>query len=163
MIRMDNTRTPQVEKYLVPRAILRDSATTLRSLSGNRRESVILWIGTRVAEVALVKRIAVPSQIASSKHFEVPLRERFRIIRDVASSGEKLLVQLHTHPNEAFHSFVDDRIALPRHTGGISIVVANFGVGWEGDLKETSVNRHLGGGSWEELNQEAVTHLFEIQ
>ena len=68
-----------------------------------------------------------------------------------------------THPGRAFHSPVDDRLALPRHTGAISIVIADFAEKWDGDLEQASVNRHLGAGVWEELDGEAVSRLFEVR
>ena len=109
----------------------------------------------------MVRRILVPRQHASALHFDVPLQERLRIARHLAECGEKLLVQLHTHPGRAFHSIADDRLALPRHTGAISIVIPNFAEKWNGDLQEASVNRHLGAGVWEELSREAVAMLWE--
>ena len=148
-------------KYVVPSNILRASAETLRLLSGGAREAVVLWIGTERAGKALVQRMVVPLQLASVRHFEVPLDERIRIIRELGNSGEKLLVQLHTHPGRAFHSRADDRLALPRHTGAISIVIADFATDWHGDLQKASVNCHLGGGVWRELSPEAVSWLFE--
>ena len=149
-------------KYIVLRSILRESAATLRSLSGGMRESVILWIGVADDRNAQVSGITVPKQFTSAKHFEVPLDERLRLTQWLAYSGAKLLVQLHTHPRKAFHSLADDRLALPRHTGALSIVIPNFGVKWYGNLEETSVNRHLGGGVWTELSPEIVSTLFEV-
>ena len=149
-------------KYVVPSSILRASAETLRLLSGGVREAVVLWIGTERAGKALVQRMVVPQQLASAKHFEVPLDERIRIIRELGNSGEKLLVQLHTHPGRAFHSRVDDRLAIPRHSGAISIVIADFATDWHGDLQRASVNCHMGGGVWSELSSEAVSKLFEM-
>ena len=162
MIQMANGLMSDVLRYVVPRAIIGESVRKLRSLSGGYRESVILWTGTHRAEEAMVRRIVVPRQRASALHFDVPLRERLRLARELAGCGEKLLVQLHTHPAEAFHSDTDDRLALPRHTGAISIVVPDFAAEWEGDLSQLSVNRHLGEGVWEELSQEAVTMLIEV-
>ena len=152
-----------VLRYVVPCGIVAESAGTLRSLSDGRREAVILWTGTHQAEEALVRCIVVPHQRASALHFDVPLQERLRIARQLANCGEKLLVQLHTHPAEAFHSPVDDRLALPRHTGAISIVIPDFAETWDGDLRQASVNRHLGAGVWEELDGEAVSRLFEVR
>ena len=162
MTQMAKEFSADVLRYAVPRDIIIKSAATLRSLSGGHRESVVLWTGTHHAEVALVQRIIVPCQWASSLHFDVPLQERIRIMRQITSCGERLLAQLHTHPSKAFHSPADDRLALPRHTGAISIVIPNFAEKWSGDLQETSVNRHLGGGVWEELSREAVSILFEV-
>ena len=139
-----------------------ESAETLRSLSGGVQESVVLWVGREQAGRSLVQRMIVPCQRASAIHFDVSLKERLRIIRELAASDEQLLVQLHTHPGEAFHSLVDDRLALPRHTGAISIVVPYFAREWNGDLRHASVNRHLGAGMWGELSWDAVTLAFEV-
>ena len=160
---MDNRGVSEVDKYLVSRNILVESAGLLRSLSGGARESVVLWAGTVQGREAIVRRILVPRQLASAKHFDVPLDERLRIAQQFANSGEKLLVQLHTHPGQAFHSPVDDRLALPRHTGALSIVVEDFAAKWHGDLHQVSVNRHLGEGVWRELHPKTVSMLFEVR
>ena len=139
-----------------------ESAATLRALSDGVRESVVLWVGTEQGERALVQRVIVPRQCASRVHFNVPLEERLRIVQELAEVGEKLLAQLHTHPGLAFHSELDDRLALPRHTDAISIVVPHFGRRWEGDLRHVSVNRHLGQGVWRELSRDAVSLSFEV-
>ena len=149
-------------KYIVPGSIIQSSADALRSLSGGVRESVVLWIGIERAGKAFVQRMVVPQQLTSAKHFEVSLDERIRIIRELGNSGEKVLAQLHTHPCRAYHSRADDRLALPRHTGAISIVVADFAADWHGDLQKASVNCHLGEGVWSELSSEAVSKLFEV-
>ena len=150
-------------KYVVPGSILAETPRILRSLSGGLRESVVLWTGVEAAGEAVVQRIIVPHQRVGAKHFDVPLPERHRIIRQLANSGEKLLVQLHTHPRRAFHSCVDDRLALPRHTGALSVVIADFATEWHGDLLQASVNRHQGGGVWTELSSETVSTLFEVR
>ena len=153
----------EVNKYLLSHNILVESAHLLRSLSGGIQESVVLWAGTTKAGEALVRRIVVPLQFASAEHFDVPLSERLKIAQQFSNSGEKLLVQLHTHPGQAFHSPVDDRLALPRHTGALSIVVEDFADKWHGDLQQVSVNRHLGEGVWKELHPKTVSMLFEIR
>ena len=148
--------------YSVSRSVLRESAVTLRSLSGGVRESAILWIGVSDDRNARVRGITVPKQFTSATHFKVPLEERLKLAQRLAYSREQLLVQLHTHPGEAFHSLADDRLALPRHTGALSIVVPNFADEWTGDLEEISINYHLGGGAWTELGPEVVSALFEV-
>lgn len=159
MASADLTNAPA---YVVPRGLLVESAATLRALSDGVRESVVLWVGTEQGGRALVKRLVAPRQRTSPSHFDVPLEERLRIVQELAAGGEKLLAQLHTHPGPAFHSEADDRLALPRHTGAISIVVPHFGRGWEGDLRHVSVNRHLGQGVWQELSRDALSLSFEV-
>ena len=160
---MVNRRVSDVARYIVSRKILVESADLLRSLSGGLRESVVLWAGTARGREATVRRIVVPRQFSSAYHFDVPLGERLRIAQEFATSGEQLLVQLHTHPGQAFHSPIDDRRALPRHTGALSIVVEKFAAKWHGNLREVSVNRHIGEGVWSELSPKAVSLLFEVR
>ncbi len=148
--------------YLVAPYILAESAELLRSLSSGVRESVVLWTGVQRTNTAEVRRVTVPEQRAHRRGFEIPLAERLEIIQELASSGETILAQLHTHPGRAFHSRTDDRLALPRHTGAISIVIANFALGWDGDLQNASVNLHLGAGRWRELSGAEVTNTFEV-
>lgn len=159
---MGNRSLRRTVRCVITSDILKASADALRSLSDGVRESVVLWVGIEGPDKAYVQRLLVPQQIASAKHFEVSLEERVRIIRELGVSGEKVLAQLHTHPRRAFHSCADDRLALPRHTGAISIVVPHFADDWDGDLSRTSVNCHLGKGAWSELTPEAVSELFEI-
>ena len=130
---MADGRLRDVRRYVLTQPIVAESARTLRALSGGYRESVVVWTGTHQGETAVVQRIVVPYQRASARHFDVPLRERLRLVTQLATRGETLLVQLHTHPGAAFHSAIDDRLALPQHTGAISIVVADFAATWDGD------------------------------
>ena len=160
---MDSRELRGAVRYVIAGGILKASADALRSLSEGVRESVVLWIGIGRPDKTFVQRLLVPHQLASPKHFEVPLEERARIIQELGVSGERVLAQLHTHPGRAFHSRADDRLALPRHTGAISIVVPDFAADWDGDLNQTSVNCHLGKGVWSELTPQAVAKLFEIR
>lgn len=150
------------QRVALSSSILRDSAGALQELSAGCRESVVLWIGTRGASEAVVKRILVPPQAATADHFDVSLAARLEIIRNLASTGDTLVAQLHTHPGSAFHSPVDDRIAIPRHTGALSIVIPGFAIGWDGNLPATSVNEHLGRGVWRELTAAEVSRTFEV-
>ena len=159
---MDSPSDGDTLTYVVPQPILAKSARLLRRLSKGRWESVVLWKGTQQGRRVMVQQIIVPHHQASLEHFDVPFEERLRIIRELAESGEKLIAQLHTHPGRAFHSRTDDRLALPRHTGAVSIVVPEFSARWQGNLLDVSVNLHLGGGVWTELNARAVAAAFEV-
>lgn len=152
-----------ISRYQVPRSILEATVRALKCGSVGMRESVALWQGRPLSEtVAEVTKLRVPQQIAGPFHFNVPLDERLRLVREVSEVDEFILVQLHTHPHEAFHSDVDDRLAITKHSGAISIVVADFAMRWTGDLVETSVNRNLGGGKWVELSAAEVRNLFDV-
>lgn len=154
---------PTLARYRVRRALLGATAQTLRELSRDAIEAVVLWQGRVVSEVAAeATELVVPEQRAGRLHFDVPLDERLRLVERVTARGEFILVQVHTHPAEAFHSAADDRLAIPRHLGALSIVVPYFARAWDGDLRATSVHRHAGAGVWEELPLGVVATLFEV-
>jgi hypothetical protein len=152
-----------IARYRIPAPIVEASVCALRDGSAGTREWVILWQGKIFDETtAKVTRVHVPRQNTGPLHFNISIDERLRLLDDVSAEGEFILAQLHTHPRQAFHSEVDDRLAIPKHTGAISIVVADFGVGWNGDFLATSVNRHLGAGRWHELRPDEVRELLEV-
>lgn len=152
-----------LSRYRIPAGLVMQSVDALREGSAGRRETVILWQGRIVSETtAEITRMLVPRQIAGPLHFNIPLDERLRLVDEVATQGEFILIQLHTHPREAFHSPVDDRLAITKHTGAISIVVADFCRFWTGNFLETSVNRHEGAGRWCELSHREVSQILEV-
>lgn len=158
-----NSVPTTIANYRIPRAILDASIQALRDGSAGRREWVILWQGAVLDEfTAVVRQMHVPRQLTGPLHFNIPLDERLRLVDVVAASGEFIFAQLHTHPRAAFHSPVDDRLAIPKHAGAISIVVADFGRFWTGDLTESSVNRHMGAGQWQELSSADIHALFTV-
>ena len=154
---------PSLSRYRVPRVLLQSTADTLRRLSGGVREAVVLWQGRVLdAQRAEISKVQVPRQVTGELHFNVPLQERFRLVREVSAAGEFILVQLHTHPREAFHSEADDRMAITKHTGAISIVIPNFAARWSGDFSETAVFIHLGASRWRQLTAADALGLFEV-
>lgn len=163
MANIFNSIPQTLSRYRIPAPILPATAQALRNEGNGVREAVALWQGRVLSEeVAEITKLHVPRQLTGPLHFNVPLDERLRLVREVSKEDQYILVQLHTHPRQAFHSDVDDRLAITKHTGAISIVVPDFGLRWNGDLLHTSVNRNLGGGKWIELSAAEVSQLFEI-
>jgi len=158
------TSIPQtLSRYRIPASIVHTTAQALREQGGGVREAVALWQGRILSEeVAEITKLHVPRQLTGPLHFNVPLDERLRLVREVSKEDEFILIQLHTHPRHAFHSVVDDQLAITKHTGAISIVIPDFGLRWDGDLLQTSVNRNLGCGHWVELPHIEVSQLLEV-
>ena len=154
---------PTIRTYRIPASIVRESAETLRTLSGGRRESVVLWQGKLLDELtAEITGLVVPRQVTGPYHFNIPLAERLALIEEVAEVEEFILIQLHTHPRQAFHSPADDRMAITKHQGAVSIVVPNFGRDWQGDFVDTTVHMNLGGARWRQLLPAEVGKLLEV-
>src|SRR5690348_14633327 len=103
--------------------------TTLQLLQefGERRcECVVLWLGRRTPAGVEVVEAWRPPQESESHRFYIPpaameeLHDRLRRARLMVAA------QVHTHPEEAFHSAADDRWAIVRHEGALSLVLPHF-------------------------------------
>jgi hypothetical protein len=141
--------------------MFRSTARALRRVGQGRNEAAALWQGRIVTDTeAEVTTLIVPKQITGPAHFNIPVEERLRIIDEINKVGEFVLIQLHTHPKEAFHSKADDFRAVTKHLHAISIVIPHFGKHWSGALAETSVHLNLGGGIWRKLTDAEVIQFF---
>ncbi len=154
---------PTICRYKVSLAVLRSTAKALRRVGQGREEAAVLWQGRILSNTeAEVTKLIVPKQIAGPAHFNISVEERLRIIDELNKVGEFILIQLHTHPKEAFHSEADDRLAVTKHLHAISIVVPHFGNHWSGALAEASLHLNLGGGLWRKLTEAEVLQFFGI-
>jgi proteasome lid subunit RPN8/RPN11 len=100
---------------------------TIRLLrEAHGRECVLLWLGRREGGVQRVCDIHRPIQNASSDYFEIPRNGMAELMGRLRQRGLYVISQVHTHPEEAFHSRADDRWAIVRHEGALSIVLPWF-------------------------------------
>jgi proteasome lid subunit RPN8/RPN11 len=100
---------------------------TIRLLrEAHGRECVLLWLGRREAGVQRVIEVYRPTQKASSDYFEIPRNGMTELMDRMRAQGLYVASQVHSHPEEAFHSRADDRWAIVRHCGALSIVLPWF-------------------------------------
>lgn len=103
---------------------------TLTSLSQYRHansECLVYWGGV----VGARKEIMITSLLRPNHAFQgwrvrLTSSEMKNLLRTLRTRDEKLLVQIHSHPNGAFHSPGDSDLATSFHKGFLSIVVPNF-------------------------------------
>lgn len=110
----------------VPAAVLAGVQDVLRAAGLARprgREGVALLIGR---SGALADELVVPEHEAGFDWFRVPLASRRSLAQSLAGTGRQVLAQVHSHPSRAYHSAVDDAMALPRRAGNLSLVVPDF-------------------------------------
>jgi proteasome lid subunit RPN8/RPN11 len=90
------------------------------------RECVLLWLGRRESGLQRVCEIYKPIQRSSSDYFEIPRNGMAELMGRLRQQGLYVISQVHTHPEEAFHSSADDRWAIVRHAGALSLVLPWF-------------------------------------
>jgi hypothetical protein len=111
---------------LCHRKDLEQTLAILQEAGRTRQECLVLWLGQRHADGIEVKRVLRPQQMAGRDFFRIPPQSMRSIMRQLKVERLMIAAQIHTHPFEAFHSEADDRWAIVRHVGAVSLVVPFF-------------------------------------
>jgi hypothetical protein len=154
-----------LSRYVVPKRVLDESRSFLRARGLEGYEAVILWLGRVVDDTtAQVTSAYAPQQIGRSSargvSVEVTQDGLAKLISSLAP-GEFVLIRVHSHPGEAYHSDLDDANLLISHDGAISIVVPDFAKR-DFELSGCSVNELRHGHGWRELDPNEVAARFEV-
>ncbi len=136
----------------------------IRTFGMQGAEALVLWLGNVDAEAAWVTNAFMPKQHPISNEngvgYFVDGDALFQLNRHLAESGLRLIAQVHSHPQEAFHSPADDRYAIVTVDGGLSFVVPDFGRGGS-NMAKWAVYR-LDGRQWRPLSRTELQQLIEI-
>jgi proteasome lid subunit RPN8/RPN11 len=111
---------------IVPAHVLITSLGVLQEVGREGSECVVLWLAKRAPEAIELVELYKPAQIAAEDFFRIPrkaIAALFEVLRD---RGLMVAAQVHTHPEHAFHSSADDRWAIVRHVGALSLVLPYF-------------------------------------
>lgn len=111
-----------------PAAVVDATLAALRTGGLEGVERVVFWLGRRTTDGnADIAEVLVPAQEAAADYFRIPPDSMIALMTHLRRNRLVLLAQVHSHPREAFHSAADDKWAVVRHEGGLSIVVPWFG------------------------------------
>jgi len=124
-----NTLEP-ISSFIVPQEICEESDRLLREAGRDGNERFVLWSGIVRAQRLLVRTMHAPRQTAfrlpDGLCVRVDGEELHRLNVWLYRNGERLAVQVHSHPTEAFHSDTDDAYPMVTTRGGLSLVVPDF-------------------------------------
>jgi proteasome lid subunit RPN8/RPN11 len=113
-----------------PAALVDQTLEALRDAGHKGVERVVFWLGHRnEAGRCTVVETYTPQQEAAVDYFRIPPDGMIAFMRHLRRQHVVLLAQVHSHPDAAFHSLADDKWAVVRHVGGLSIVVPTFAFG----------------------------------
>jgi hypothetical protein len=158
---------PTIRQITVERQTIEQMLDTMRQFGARGCEVLVLWLGEIEPSQgrARVKQAFVPKQkpIKSEEGvgYFVTGETLFELNRGLSETGLRLIAQVHSHPQEAYHSEADDRYAIVTAQGGLSLVVPNFGHA-AADPLSWAVYR-LRGQEWQELSEIEVGALFEVR
>lgn len=164
---MKPARPEKISRYLIPIEVVMLTQQHFRKVGQKSMEAIGYWTGTFADRDAKVMDALFPSKFAKKRsaswgHTKVDLDTAFRVAQEIRRREQYLLVQLHTHPLEAFHSWVDDQYPISHRLGFVSIVIPHFARYPMDDQGTWKVYEYLGAGSWRALGPDEVGQRFII-
>lgn len=110
----------------VPTRVVAATLADLQAAGRDGSECVVLWLGARGPKTIDVVEMYRPEQIAAEDFFTIPRASIAALLGTLGPRNLMVAAQVHSHPHEAFHSLADDRWAIVRHVGALSIVLPDF-------------------------------------
>ncbi|MBI1945012.1 MAG: Mov34/MPN/PAD-1 family protein [Deltaproteobacteria bacterium] len=89
-------------------------------------EGIVLWLGKRSGDTADVAEAYEPVHEAEADFFLIPREGMEALMQRLREKRVYVLGQVHSHPQQAFHSPADDEWAVVRHVGALSLVLPWF-------------------------------------
>lgn len=141
-------------------SLIESTLARLRDAGQERRECVMLWLGRREGERVRVHQAYRPIQNAAEDMFEIPPAGMAALHAELRKHRLMVAAQVHSHPAEAFHSRADDRWAIIRHEGALSLVVPHFASATTASnfLDDTKVFHFTAAARWVEVPRSQVEH-----
>jgi hypothetical protein len=134
------------------REVVRESFRVLRECGRGECECAVYWTGPAFDD--LVDGVEHPVHKRSAFGYQVDDGWLTEFWKHLGTSNRSIKAQVHTHPEEAFHSATDDQWPIVSQSGFISIVIPNFAAG-EPSLKNAWVGRLQPDGEWRQLTSAA--------
>lgn len=147
-------------RFVVPAEVLEQTLAVLQHAGRDGNEAFVTW-GGLVRDQATTLQIVsaiVPDQRAHQTPngllVTVDGQSLFEVNRALYMRGEVLAAQVHSHPEDAYHSNTDDCFSLVTLTGALSVVVPRFGADGLNGCRGWVWYRLTGPGQWALLGPE---------
>jgi hypothetical protein len=153
-----------ITRFLVPAVVVQRTDGQLRAAGHTRSECFVLWSGVQEEETFHIRTAHVPRQTAYRFSDGLCVRvegdELHRLNVWLFEHGERLAVQVHSHPTEAYHSETDDTYPIVTVRGGLSLVVPDFGRA--GLLGNGVAYYRLGLSGWDEISPDEAKRMIQF-
>lgn len=154
----------RLKRVSIPLSVLRQTANFLRQVGRHGHEGLAFWCGKVDQEEAVVERIIIPDQRPIRAENGICVTVGSQALHDLNvflfENGMRLIAQVHSHAEIAYHSETDDRFSVVTTLGALSIVVPFFAASGM-VLNECAVYRLCRSG-WHELSDVEKSTLLEV-
>lgn len=119
-----------IRRFIVPSELVDEADRLLREAGAGGMERFVLLSGVVTDDTFQVQTLHAPKQTAyklsSGLCVRVDGSELHRLNVWLYENSERLAIQVHSHPTEAYHSDTDDAFPMVTTRGGLSLVVPDF-------------------------------------
>jgi hypothetical protein len=143
--------------YRLPRRMIDETFTTLRSCGAGERECQLFWASAWIDPPGLT-HVIHPKHYSNAHGSALDTAWISKFWVDLADHDLGVRVQVHTHPGEAFHSQTDDAFPLVHEAGFLSLVIPDFACGRVG-FERAYLTEIQQDGSWREV---AIAERFSV-
>lgn len=150
---------------VVSRDIVRVTVEELQQAGHAHRERVVLWLGRQKADTIAVETVFGPIQEAAQDYFHIPRVGMVALLAHLREYRLMVAAQVHSHPDNAFHSRADDAWAIVRHVGALSLVLPFFGLqtSVETFVHDAAVFELLPDNHWYQVPSSQVPSRYRVQ
>jgi len=155
----------EISKIIIPSECIKKAYELMRCAGENRVEGVALFAGYEKDSEFYISQTIIPKQTVYRLElgllYAVDADELHRINVWLYKNNLCIIAQIHSHPNEAYHSETDNAYPIVATKGGISIVVPRFAKD-PIDIKNWAVYRLSSENCWAELSQSETKKIIQI-
>jgi hypothetical protein len=152
------------DRIAIRRNLIEETLAALKEGGRENRETVVLWLGRRSTAGIDVFEVHVPRQTAESHWFRIPPDAMKDLMAHLRRSRYFIAAQVHSHPEEAFHSYTDDKWAIVRHAGALSLVLPYFGEHSDKGsfVRDAAVFKLSARNEWVEVSDDRIEEHYQI-
>lgn len=136
--------------YRLPRRMIEETFSLLRSCGDNQRECQLYWTSPWSAPQTLTE-VVHPKHYSGRYGLSIDGDWISRFWNELSDRGLGVRIQVHTHPEEAFHSTTDDTFPLLFDPGFLSLVIPDFAMGRVG-FRDAYLTEIQPDGSWKQVD-----------
>lgn len=149
----------------IPEEIFQRTLKDFRKEGQSYKESIAYWTGNYNNTTANINNVIFASDFTEFDNEQycakMPLSATLQIAEKIHDRKETLFAQVHSHPAEAFHSWVDNQHPISHRLGFFSIVVPYFGR-YISKLSQCKIYEYQGKSKWSEYDSLLKPAKFEV-
>ncbi len=167
----------------IPKFILEKTIEHIQSYGKQNQEALLFWAGVEVGGFIFVTTCICPEALSitvtSNPCSLCPRDPKFiqtvplplikldavagaKVISEARKRGLHIIAQIHSHPDAAFHSSIDETYAFDTSEGFLSIVVPEFGSHVMASLSKCAIYRCEADEKFHRLTTEEIENTFII-